>query len=192
MHTAQLKQSQDFSFLCYQQSFPGGHFFPCYLDLLLCHHVSVYLFGEYSLPRSTWKYVSTVGSSLQKDNRKRPLREKGGEVKEKKIRKNTRGRRGVRQRGEGHQWFIAVKRFLFYLWSAPSDLSSLDSLFGTLWATKAGGCQWLRVTREKVNLPKLPKSFLKTHVQNMCCKCFPGITLFWQEENIHPRCSFTS
>lgn len=48
-----------------------------YLELLsatVAPSTSVCLFGEYSSPSTTWKYVSIVGSCLEKGNRKRPLK----------------------------------------------------------------------------------------------------------------------
>lgn len=73
-------------------------FFSRYLDLLAASvslSAPVCLFGEYSSPGTTWKYVSAVGSCLEKGNRKRPLTEKGD-------------RRG----GEGEKGEVVLEKYI--------------------------------------------------------------------------------
>lgn len=52
------------------------------------------LFGEYSLPGTTWKYVSVVGLCLAKGDRKRPLKERG-------------------DRGEGEKGVVVLDRKIY-------------------------------------------------------------------------------
>ena len=122
VHTAQTKSNCLFLplvSLFNKQSRPGGHFFPParYLDL---HSASaslsapVCLFGEYSSPSTTWKYVSAVGSCLEK-------RQQEESTQRERRQEGRRRREGDWEVMLSRTWitYYILDFFVFCLLSAP-------------------------------------------------------------------------